>query len=84
MNFEYHIPLSEQFTFIFFYDLGNAYDTGQAIDLNNIYTSLGLELKIYVPMMGVPFRLIFAYNPRVLEADDSHFHIGFGVGPSFY
>ena len=26
MNFEYHIPLSEQFSFVFFYDLGNAYD----------------------------------------------------------
>jgi outer membrane protein insertion porin family len=84
MNFEYHIPLSEQFSFVFFYDLGNAYDTGQSINLNNIYTSLGLELKIYIPMMGVPFRLIFAYNPRLLSADDSHFHIGFGVGPSFY
>lgn len=84
MNFEYHIPLSEQFSFILFYDIGNAYDTGHPINLNNVYTSLGLELKIYVPMMGVPFRLIFAYNPRVLEADDSHFHIGFGVGPSFY
>ena len=84
MNFEYHIPLSEQFTFVFFYDLGNAYDTGQSINLNNIYTSLGLELKVYVPMMGVPFRLIFAYNPRTLTSDDSHFHIGFGVGPSFY
>ncbi len=84
LNFEYHIPLSEQFTFIFFYDVGNAYDTGRAINLKNIYTSLGLELKIYVPMMGVPFRLIFAYDPRTLTEDDSNFHFGFGVGPSFY
>ncbi|MCK4835008.1 MAG: outer membrane protein assembly factor BamA [Candidatus Aminicenantes bacterium] len=84
VNFEYHIPISQQFTFVLFYDFGNAYDIGQSINLDNIYTSLGLELKVYVPMMGVPFRLIFAYNPRTLEADDSHFHFGFGVGPSFY
>lgn len=83
-NLEYHIPLTQQFTFILFYDFGNAYDIGQPINFNNMYTSLGLELKVYVPMMGVPFRLIFAYNPRTLQEDDSHFHFGFGVGPSFY
>ena len=83
-NFEYHIPLTEQFTFILFYDFGNAYDIGQPINMKNIYTSLGLELKVYIPVMGVPFRLIFAYNPRTLNQDDSNFHFGFGIGPSFY
>lgn len=83
-NFEYHIPLSQQFSFVFFYDFGNAYDEGKAINFTDIYSSLGLELKIYIPMMGVPFRLIMAYNPRKLNDDESHFQFRFGIGPSFY
>jgi len=84
LNFEYHFPLSQQLSFVAFYDVGNAWDEGVAIDLKDVYTSLGVELKIYIPMMGVPFRLIFAYNPRLLQPDDSHFAFRFGIGPSFY
>jgi len=83
LNFEYHIPLNQQFSFIFFYDIGNAFDKGQGINFNDIYSSVGLELKIYIPMMGVPFRLIMAYNPRTLKEDESHFQFRFGIGPSF-
>jgi outer membrane protein insertion porin family len=84
LNFEYAIPLSQQFSFVFFYDIGNAYDVGQPITFNNVYSSLGAELKIFVPMLNVPFRLIFAYNPRTLYKDDSNFAFRFAVGPSFY
>jgi outer membrane protein insertion porin family len=83
MNLEYQIPLNQQFSFIFFYDIGNAYDFGVPVSLKNVYTSMGLELKIFVPMLNVPFRLIFAYNPRTLQADDSKFVFRFAVGPSF-
>ncbi len=84
MNFEYQIPLTKEFSFNFFYDIGNAYDTGKSINIRDIYSSTGLELKIFIPMLNVPFRLIFAYNPRVLNIDDSHFAFKFAVGPSFY
>jgi outer membrane protein insertion porin family len=83
-NIEYAIPLSQQFSFVFFYDVGNAYDFGMPIKLKDVYSSTGLELKIFVPMLNVPFRLIFAYNPRVLEPEDQHFVFKFAVGPSFY
>jgi outer membrane protein insertion porin family len=83
-NLEYAIPLSQQFSFVFFYDVGNSYDVGTPIKLKDVYSSAGLELKIFVPMLNVPFRLIFAYNPRVLRADDQHFVFKFAVGPSFY
>jgi outer membrane protein insertion porin family len=82
-NFEYQIPMTQQFTFIFFYDVGNAYDFNQPISFKNVYSSMGLELKLFVPMLNVPFRLIFAYNPRVLYPDDPHFAFRFAVGSSF-
>ncbi|MCK4889512.1 MAG: BamA/TamA family outer membrane protein, partial [Candidatus Aminicenantes bacterium] len=84
MNFEYQIPLTKEFSFNFFYDIGNAYDEGSPISLNDVYSSTGLELKIFIPMLNVPFRLIFAYNPRSLNIDDSSFAFKFAVGPSFY
>ena len=84
MNFEYSIPLSQQFSIIYFYDIGNTYDVGKGINFRDFYSSTGIELKIFIPMLGVPFRLIFAYNPRVLSASDSHFQFRFAVGPSFY
>jgi outer membrane protein insertion porin family len=81
VNVEYRIPINQQFSFIFFYDVGNAYNG--RIDLSDRYESLGTELMVYVPMLGVPFRLIFAYNPRTINGSDSHFAFRFGVGPSF-
>jgi outer membrane protein insertion porin family len=82
-NFEYQIPLNQQFSFILFYDIGNAYDFGVPINLKDVYSSAGLELKVFVPMLNVPFRLIFAYNPRILRPGDSNFVFRFAVGPSF-
>ncbi len=84
LNLEYLIPLNQQISFVFFYDVGNAYDFGQPISLKNLYSSTGLELKIFIPMLNVPFRLIFSYNPRVLEPGESSFAFRFAVGPSFY
>jgi len=84
MNLEYQIPLNKQFSFNVFYDIGNAYDFGKPISFRDIYSSMGLELKVFVPMLNVPFRLIFAYNPRLLQPDDSHFVFRFAVGPSFH
>ena len=74
----------EQFSFVFFYDIGNSFDSGTPIKLKDVYSSAGLELKVFVPMLNVPFRLIFAYNPRVLRPEESNFAFKFAVGPSFY
>lgn len=32
--------------------------------LGNFHSSLGAELRVQVPILNVPFRLIYAYNPR--------------------
>jgi outer membrane protein insertion porin family len=82
-NFEYQIPLNQQFSFNLFYDIGNAYDFGKPISFKNVYSSMGLEFKVFVPMLNVPFRLIFAYNPRITKNGESHLAFRFAVGPSF-
>lgn len=84
VNLEYQIPITQQFSFDLFYDIGNAFDKDVNINLQDVYISTGMEIKIFIPMLNVPFRLIFAYNPRVLTPDDSHFSFRFAVGPSFY
>jgi len=83
-NMEYSIPVAQQFSFVFFYDVGNSYNTGSPINLRDVYQSAGLELKVFVPMLNVPFRLIFAYNHRLIDPEDKHFVFRFAVGPSFY
>lgn len=84
LNFEYQIPINQQFSFIGYYDMGNTYALGVPISLRDFYSSTGLELKVFVPMLNVPFRLIFAYNSRLLTPEDSHFVFRFAVGPSFH
>ncbi len=32
--------------------------------LGDFHSSLGAELRVQVPVLNVPFRLIYAYNPR--------------------
>jgi outer membrane protein insertion porin family len=83
-NFEFHLPLTEQLTFITFYDVGNAYDAGVPLSLDDVYQSMGVELKVFIPMLNIPFRLIFAYNPRLVYESENHFAFMLGVGPSFY
>lgn len=83
LNAQYEVPITRQFSLIAYYDMGNAYGIGEPVRLTNFYSSMGMELKVFIPMLNVPFRLIFAYNPRLLEPDDSHFVFRFAVGPSF-
>ena len=83
-NAEYSIPLNDQVSFVAFYDVGNAYDTGVPISLDNVYQSAGLEVKVFIPMLNVPFRLIFSYNSNLIREEDRHFVFRFAVGPSFH
>ena len=37
---------------------------GQGFNLKDFKTSTGLEVRFFMPVLNVPFRLIFAYNPQ--------------------
>jgi len=83
INAEYIIPVGGPLYAIFFYDAGNAYGPEQKVSLRNLYTSAGLEMRIFVPALRIPFRLIFAYNNPKINADDSNFQFRFAVGTTF-
>lgn len=84
VNLEFHLPFSKEITLIGFYDIGNAYGLDEEMTFDNVYQSMGAEIKIFIPMLNVPFRLIFSYNPRLIYPEDSHFAFRLGVGPSFF
>ncbi len=82
-NTEYIIPVGGPLYAIFFYDAGNAYAADQKISFSNMFTSTGLEMRIFVPALRVPFRLIFSYNNRRARASDSNFAFRFAIGTTF-
>jgi outer membrane protein insertion porin family len=82
-NAEYIIPVGGPIYAIFFHDMGNAYAKDQKISMNDMFSSTGLELRVFVPALRVPFRLIFSYNNKKIYADDSNFAFRFAIGTTF-
>jgi outer membrane protein insertion porin family len=68
---------------IAFHDRGNAYGQEEKVSFKNMYTSTGLEARIFVPALRVPFRLIFSYNNRRIYTGDSNFAFRFAIGTTF-
>ncbi len=83
LNAEYIIPVGGPIYSIFFFDIGNALPRYEKFSFNNMFYSTGLELRIFVPALRVPFRLIFAYNNRKIYLDDSNFAFRFAIGTTF-
>lgn len=82
-NFEYIMPVGGPLYTILFYDVGNAYAEDENFSFANLYTSAGLEARIFVPALRVPFRLIFSYNNKLIYKNDSHFNFRFAIGTTF-
>ncbi len=84
-NAEYIIPFGAQGPVyaILFYDMGNALSRNKKFDIGDMFYSTGLEMRIFVPALRIPFRLIFAYNNRRIRYDDSSFAVRFAIGTTF-
>ena len=81
-NAEYYIDIGGPLRFLFFFDAGQAFLEGERIDVKDFRTSTGAELRFIMPVLNVPFRLIYAFNPnRDAFADKSTFK--FAVGTTF-
>jgi len=71
------------------YDAGQVRDEGQRFAWNEFKTSTGAEVRFFMPVLNVPFRLIFAFNPQregVLRNDftpTKGFQFRFAVGSTF-
>ena len=83
LNAEYIIPVGGPLYMIFFYDVGNAIAKDQKFAWKEMYSSVGIEARIFVPALRVPFRLIFSYNNKKIFRDDSNFAFRFAVGTTF-
>ncbi|UCC40046.1 MAG: outer membrane protein assembly factor BamA [Candidatus Aminicenantes bacterium] len=83
LNAEYIVPVGGPLYAILFHDAGNAYAKEQKINFKNLFTSTGLELRIFVPALRVPFRLIFSYNNRKIYASDTNYSFRFAIGTTF-
>jgi outer membrane protein insertion porin family len=61
-NAEYYYDIAPQVRALLFHDAGQAYAESSGMDLRQLRTSTGAELRVTLPMIGVPMRLIYAWN----------------------
>lgn len=64
-NVEYQFVLGGPVRLVTFYDAGQVQDFGREFTMNDFVSSTGIELRFFMPMLNVPFRLIYYYNPQV-------------------
>ena len=61
-NAEYYVDILPQVRALAFHDAGQAYADGKPMDLRQLRTSSGFEVRVTLPVINVPFRLIYAWN----------------------
>jgi outer membrane protein insertion porin family len=82
-NAEYIIPVGGPLYMIAFYDVGNSVAYSDKLRFKDMYSSMGLEARLFIPALRVPFRLIFAYNNKKIYPTDPDFAFRFAVGTTF-
>lgn len=84
MGLEYHVLLGGPFRLVFFGDAGNVFDDefNRSVDFSDLRYSAGVELRLFVPMFGLPLRFIYASNLDPLPGDRFE-SFQFDVGTSF-
>jgi outer membrane protein insertion porin family len=88
-NFEYMFSIVQQVRLIAFYDAGQVVDDKQTFAMDHFRTSTGAEVRFFMPVLNVPFRLIFAANPQRRDVLDNSlrpakdFTFRFAVGSTF-
>ena len=88
-NGEYLFSIVSQVRLIFFYDAGQVADDNEPFAIKNFRTSTGAEVRFFMPVLNVPFRLIFAANPQREGVLDNSFRpaknftFRFAVGSTF-
>jgi outer membrane protein insertion porin family len=81
-NAEYYVDLAAPLRFVLFFDAGEAYRENQPVNLRTLRTSTGAELRFLMPVLNVPFRLIYAYNAN-RDASQPTTAFKFAVGTTF-
>jgi outer membrane protein insertion porin family len=63
-NAEYYFDVFGPLRLLLFFDAGQAYAPGQSFYWRTLSTSTGVEARFTMPVLNVPFRLIYAWNPN--------------------
>jgi outer membrane protein insertion porin family len=88
-NAEYLISIAGPVRLVLFYDAGQALAEGQHFATKEFRTSTGAEIRFFMPVLNVPFRLIAAWNPQREGILDNNlqaakkFVFRFAVGSTF-
>ncbi len=69
-NVEYLISIADPVRLVFFYDAGQVADFGQQFATDLFRTSTGFEVRFFMPVLNLPFRLIYAFNPQQGDCPD--------------
>jgi outer membrane protein insertion porin family len=85
-NAEYYIDIMGPLRFLFFFDAGQAFLEGTSMTtFKDIRMSTGAEVRFIMPVLNVPFRLIYAINPNrdPRQPYIKHSTFKFAVGTTF-
>jgi outer membrane protein insertion porin family len=63
-NAEYYFDVFGPLRALLFFDAGQAFLEGDPVRLKDFRISTGAELRFIMPVLNVPFRLIYAINPN--------------------
>ena len=63
-NAEYYFDIGGPLRAVLFFDAGQSFLEGESIKLSKLRTSTGAEMRFIMPVLNVPFRLIYAINPN--------------------
>ena len=63
-NAEYYFDIFGPLRFLLFFDAGQAFLEGDPIRVQDFRISTGAEARFIMPVLNVPFRLIYAWNPN--------------------
>lgn len=81
-NAEYYVDIVGPLRFLLFFDGGQAFLEGDPVSLRSFRTSTGAELRFFMPIINVPFRLIYAINPN-RDSFQPRSAFKFAVGTTF-
>ena len=82
LNAEYYFDVFGPLRLLLFYDAGQAYAPGQGFYWKTMSNSTGVEARFTMPVLNVPFRLIYAWNPNRDFYQPPH-TFKFAVGTTF-
>jgi outer membrane protein insertion porin family len=81
-NAEYYLDIHPNVRALAFHDAGQAFDETRRINLRELRTSSGLELRVVMPVFNMPFRLIYSWN-KYRDAFQPPRGFRFSVGTTF-